>query len=388
MSPDELTGLAGRTEFFAHLQAALAQASQHNRPLALVYVDLDHLLQINTDYGHVGGDEFIFSVSVALKEVFSGESFPARIGGDEFNVVVPDLSLEDVTALAQTVCAAVSAKPLGLRKDAEVIIQPVSVSAGIAYLPAGETSVTVDELIRRAYEAVLRAKETDRGRVEVYSEAEERDGLTGLLKRAGLIARLDKACTEADRSRSNVTVVCFDVDEFDGINRQFGRYTGDEVLRRVGAIMASNFKEPGVVGRFAGDEFAVILPGSRAETAFVLAEEVRKVVEDTLIPIQAGEMRSHLPVRISGGVAEYPSDGSDWREILRKADEALYRAKQLGRNRICLPASSQMVTKTSHFTQTQLEKLSDLAGGPTKAKPTCCAKAWTTCCVSTMVNYH
>ena len=114
-----------------------------------------------------------------------------------------------------------------------MIIQPVSVSAGIAYLPAGETSVTVDELIRRAYEAVLRAKETDRGRVEVYSEAEERDGLTGLLKRAGMIARLDKACTEADRGRSNVAMVCFDVDEFDGINRQFGRYTGDEVLRRV-----------------------------------------------------------------------------------------------------------------------------------------------------------
>ena len=95
---------------------------------------------------------------------------------------------------------------------------------------------------------------------------------------------------------------------------------------------------------------------------------MRKVVEDTPIPIQAGEMRSHLPVRISGGVAEYPSDGADWHEILRKADEALYRAKQLGRNRICLPASSQMVTKTSHFTQTQLEKLSDLARRANKSE--------------------
>jgi len=368
MSPDELTGLPGRNEFFAHLQSALAQASQHNLPFALVYVDLDHLLQINTDFGHIGGDEFIRIVSVALKDTFHGDCYPARIGGDEFNVSVPGLSLEDVIELAQSLCAAVAAKPIGLSKDGELIIQPVSVSAGIAYLPPGETSVTVDELVRRAYEAVLRAKETSRGRVEVYSATEERDGLTGLLKRAGLIARLDKACTEAERSRATVTVVCFDVDEFDGINRQFGRYTGDEVLRRVGAVLASNFKEPGVVARFAGDEFAVILPGSRAETAFVLAEEVRKVIEDSPIPIQAGEMRSHLPVRISGGVAEYPSDGADWREMLRKADEALYRAKQLGRNRICLPASSQMVTKTSHFTQTQLEKLSDLAKPANKSE--------------------
>jgi diguanylate cyclase len=368
MSPDELTGLPGRIEFFAHIQSALAQASQHNRPFALVYVDLDHLLQVNTDFGHVAGDEFIRSVSSALAAVFTGECYAARIGGDEFNAVVPGQSLEQVIALARAVCADVASKPLSVVKDGAAFSQPVSATAGIAYLPAGETHVTVDELIRCAYEAALRGKESGGGAVEVYSVAEERDGLTGVLKRAGLIARLDKACTEADRSRSSVTVVCIDVDEFDQINRQFGRYTGDEVLRRVGSVLASNFKEPGVVGRFGGDEFAVILPGSRAETAFVLAEEVRKVIEDTPIPIQAGEMHSHLPVRISGGVAEYPSDGADWREMLRKADEALYRAKQLGRNRICLPASSQMVTKTSHYTQTQLEKLSDLARRANKSE--------------------
>jgi predicted signal transduction protein with EAL and GGDEF domain len=110
------------------------------------------------------------------------------------------------------------------------------------------------------------------------------------------------------------------------------------------------------------------LPGSRAETAFVLAEEVRKVIEDTPLPIQAGEMRSQLPVRVSGGVAEFPSDGGDWRELIRKAGEALYRARQLGRNRICLPASSQMVTKTAHFTQTQLEKLAELGKHTNKSE--------------------
>ena len=368
MSPDELTGLPRRIEFFAHLQAELAQASQHNRSLALIYVDLDHLLQINTDYGHVAGDEAIRSVGEAMQGVFSGENYAARIGGDEFNAVVPGQSLEQVTGLARAVCAAVAERPLKFTKDGASESVTVKVSAGIAYLPAGETNITIDEFIRRAYEAALRAKETGGGAVEVYSPAEERDGLTGTLKRAGSIARLDKACSEAERTRTCVTVVCIDIDEFDAINRQFGRYTGDEVLRRVGAVLLSNFKEPGLVGRIGGDEFVVILPGSRAETAFVLAEEVRKVIEDTPIPIQAGEMRSQLPVRISGGVAEYPSDGADWREMLRKADEALYRAKQLGRNRICLPASSQMVTKTSHFTQTQLEKLSELARRANKSE--------------------
>ena len=64
---------------------------------------------------------------------------------------------------------------------------------------------------------------------------------------------------------------------------------------------------------------------------------------------------------ISGGIATYPTDAVERVDLLRKADEALYRAKNLGRNRICLPTSSQMVTKTSHFTQTQLERLARLA---------------------------
>jgi diguanylate cyclase (GGDEF)-like protein len=207
---------------------------------------------------------------------------------------------------------------------------------------------------------VLSAKENGGNAIQIYSQAEERDALTGTLKRAGLLARIDQVCTEVERTHSTAAVITYDIDEFDAINHQFGHYTGDEVLRRVASILSGNFKDAGIVGRYAGDQFVVILPGTRSETAFILAEEVRKVVEDTPIPIQAGEMKSTLAVRISGGVAEFPTDGSDWREILRKADEALYRAKRSGRNRICLPVSSQMVTKTSHFTQTQLEKLADL----------------------------
>jgi predicted signal transduction protein with EAL and GGDEF domain len=117
----------------------------------------------------------------------------------------------------------------------------------------------------------------------------------------------------------------------------------------------------GFVGRYAGDEFVILLPEARAETAFVLAEEVRRAIQDTPVEVRVGEQKTSLTVHVSGGVAEYPTDGGDWESLFRRSDEAMFRAKRQGRNRICLPVSSQMVTKTSHYTQTQLEKLADLA---------------------------
>ncbi len=189
----------------------------------------------------------------------------------------------------------------------------------------------------------------------------EQDELTGALTHDAIIAAFEPACQEAASRHTSLALIDFDIDQFDGINRQYGRMAGDEVLRAVAAALLKNFAELGPVGRYGGDQFAVLLPGARAETAFVLAEEARKVIEDNPLEIQIGDQKQNLVLRISGGVAEYPADGGNWADLFRKADEALYRAKRLGRNRICLPASAQMVTKTSHFTQVQLEKLAELA---------------------------
>jgi len=360
MSPDALTGLLSRSELFPRLQASLALASQYNQSFALAYFDLDHLMAVNDNYGHVAGDGYLAAVGDALKDTFDGECYAARIGGDEFLAVMPGVALEQALARAESVRKRIDSHPLEVVKDGVASSLSVSVSAGIAFLAAGETAVNVDDLIRRAYGSTLRAKESGGNQLRVYAEVEELDPLTGVTTRAGLLARLDQCVTAADRSRSAVAVISIDIDEFDMINRQFGRFTGDEVLRRVAAILNGNLNQIGTIGRYGGDQFMVILPASRSETAFILAEEVRKVIEDTPVPLLIGEKKSQLAVRVSGGVAEYPADGSDWRELLRKADEALYRAKSQGRNRICLAVSSQMVTKTSHFTQTQLEKLAEL----------------------------
>ena len=187
------------------------------------------------------------------------------------------------------------------------------------------------------------------------------DELTGTLTHDAIIENFEAVCQESESIRSPLAVISLDIDDFAAINRQYGHVVGDEVLRLVAASLEKNFLDLGAVGRYSGDQFAVVLPTARAETAFVLAEEVRKVIEDSPLLLQIAEQTVRLAVRISAGVAEYPADGANWIDLFRKADEALYRAKSQGRNRVCLPVSTQMVTKTSHFTQIQLEKLSELA---------------------------
>jgi len=186
------------------------------------------------------------------------------------------------------------------------------------------------------------------------------DELTAALTHAAILEEFESARLESERDHASVAVISIDIDEFAAINRQYGHITGDEVLRAVAAALLKNFHDLGLVGRYAGDQFVVVLRGARAETAFVLAEEVRKVIEDSL-QLQIGDHKGYLAVRVLGGVAEFPADGGNWTELFRKADEALYRARRLGRNRVCLPSSAQMVTKTSHFTLVQLEKLAEQA---------------------------
>jgi diguanylate cyclase len=363
MSPDELTGLMTRAEILDQLKNALALASQQNQPLTAVYVDCHHLLRINNEYGHVAGDELIRIVGDVVNESAQGipSAASGRVGGDEFILILPGLSPEQALEVAETVRGGVESRPLTITRDGQSIDVPVSVSIGVAYFPDEAVSLTDEELVRRAYEALLRAKVAGGNTVCVYSEIEEHDPLTHTLKRAGILARFAEAREQADAARSSASIINLDIDEFDSINQQYGRYTGDEVLRRVGHVLASNFKELGFVGRYAGDEFVILLPEARAETAFVLAEEVRRAIQDTPVEVRVGEQKASLTVHVSGGVAEYPTDGGDWESLFRRSDEAMFRAKRLGRNRICLPVSSQMVTKTSHYTQTQLEKLSDLA---------------------------
>jgi predicted signal transduction protein with EAL and GGDEF domain len=114
-----------------------------------------------------------------------------------------------------------------------------------------------------------------------------------------------------------------------------------------------------MVGRYGGDEFVIVFPNEEREQAFLKMEQIRQEVSHREL-VTENRQTIH-GIQISGGVASFPMDGRTENELLRKADHALYRAKAGGRNQIRLAYEERMVPKTTHYTQTQLERLSKLA---------------------------
>jgi diguanylate cyclase (GGDEF)-like protein len=162
---------------------------------------------------------------------------------------------------------------------------------------------------------------------------------------------------EAERSGDPLTVLVLDIDEFLEINDAHGREAGDAVIAEVARVLRGQSPDRAVVARQGGDEFAAALPDTRLDDAFTLAESIRRAIGDLRF-----ERWPEVHLATSIGLASYPAHGRRDVELMREADEALYTAKSTGRNKVSLPlADSRMVTKTSHYTATQLQRLAQLA---------------------------
>ena len=143
----------------------------------------------------------------------------------------------------------------------------------------------------------------------------EYDELTNILNRRGVIERL--------KDVKNGTILFFDIDHFKKINDTYGHDFGDYVLKEIGKILKSTFRKSDIVGRWGGEEFVVILPCTDYEVALKLAEKLRKIIENYYF--------KGVHVTISIGVSEYRGN---LEEDLKKADVALYEAKNSGRNQV------------------------------------------------------
>ena len=186
------------------------------------------------------------------------------------------------------------------------------------------------------------------------------DALCGLLTRKAFQEIFAEQLAQARSTPEKpLSLGFFDIDQFMEINNSFGHVGGDEVLVAVADILRQLAGKDAVLGRYGGDEFAILFPGKVREQAFLMMEYVRLALAQKSMNFESGKSLQGIP--ISGGVASFPIDGRSTAELLRKADQALYRAKVDGKAQIRLAYEEKMVPKTAHFTQTQLERLSKLA---------------------------
>ncbi len=157
------------------------------------------------------------------------------------------------------------------------------------------------------------------------------DPLTSLLNRRAWEDSVTKEHDRCYRNDSNYSIIMIDVDYFKPYNDSLGHQAGDDCLRRVSACIQSACRKMDAVGRYGGEEFVVLAPQKTNESALVLAERIRKAINNLNLLHPASQVTDHITV--SMGVAEL--QGKSWEKVLEKADLALYMAKETGRNRVC-----------------------------------------------------
>lgn len=157
------------------------------------------------------------------------------------------------------------------------------------------------------------------------------DELTGLSNRRRIMEQLQQEMNRAKRYENKLSLILLDLDHFKLINDDHGHVVGDEVLRRLGKILKRETRDTDFVGRYGGEEFLIVTPEATPNEAMELAERIRaRVAEHDF----EGPGEESFTVTLSGGVADYEENLTP-KSFIERADRALYRAKNEGRNRIC-----------------------------------------------------
>lgn len=177
----------------------------------------------------------------------------------------------------------------------------------------------------------------------------ETDPLTRVYNRRYLDRRLNEEIGRAQRYGNPLSVLVIDLDHFKDVNDRYGHQIGDVVLARVGAALADQIRHTDFVARFGGEEFVVVAPETDIDGATDLGERLRLAVED--LRIARPSLDDHLGVTVSVGVARLDPDRPTPKALLSSADQCLYRAKRLGRNRVASPLSREKHAESEKVTR-------------------------------------
>ncbi len=185
-------------------------------------------------------------------------------------------------------------------------------------------------LYRAQLEAAHRTIQRQQEEMQRLSADAALDFLTKIPNRRTLDARLQEEFSRKQRYQTPFSVIMLDIDFFKKINDVFGHIAGDRILRAVAALLGEQKRESDVLGRYGGEEFAIILPETELKQATAAAEKARRKIEGSRFNFEG----QTISVTLSGGVAQAEDSDAEPALVMNRADQALYRAKQHGRNRI------------------------------------------------------
>ncbi|HUO92438.1 MAG TPA: PleD family two-component system response regulator [Rhizomicrobium sp.] len=281
----------------------------------------------------------------AANEVSTADSFEeamVRVRGGDFDLIIVSLGLRTFDGLR--LCSQLRSLPEGRHVPILVVVSDGDRRKLSQALEMGVNDyltrpVDKNELIARVRTQLRRKRYQDRLRhnVQLSLEMAITDQLTGLHNRRYMSRHLDTLMAGAAKSGKPVAFLIFDIDHFKKVNDTYGHDIGDEVLREFAGRIASNVRGIDLACRYGGEEFVVVMPDTDVEYAYAIAERLRKSVETT--PFDISRAPHHLNVTISIGIAGSRMPGDTASALLHRADQALYRAKHDGRNRVVAAAA-------------------------------------------------
>lgn len=178
-----------------------------------------------------------------------------------------------------------------------------------------------------------------------------------LVSKEEFIAKVQELISNGDGPFS---IAVADIDNFGNINKIYGYPIGDEVVKKLISVFSQNLLGNDMLTRH-GDEFNLLLVNKGSERSFMEMEEIRRYLSDNTFTLSDKSKAENVYITISCGIASYPRDAKNAIELFRVADSAMFRAKKLGKNRVCLSEAESMVLKSSYFTKTQVDRLSGLS---------------------------
>ncbi|MCZ6697030.1 MAG: diguanylate cyclase [Acidobacteria bacterium] len=278
--------------------------------------------------------------SIALQQISSRPPdlilldlmIPPPEGIEVIHTTKRDRSLAGIPIVVMTVKRDVATKVQALRAGAdEFIVKPFHFDELDAVLRAALKK-------RYMYSSLERSNRQLRETNERLLKMSVTDDRTNLLNDRYLNRRLTEEFKRAQRYVAPLSVVILDLDHFKQINDKYGHDCGDQVLRSFGKVVLDSARETDIVGRFGGEEFLMILPNTVGIRAAIVAERVRRAAEEQVYKYREFLVR----VTVSAGIASYPANRHVRTEanLLKAADDAMYRAKKISRNKVIIDRAS------------------------------------------------
>src|SRR5215470_13792543 len=285
------------------------------------------------------------SVLQAPHEVAAVETFEealVRVRGSDYDLVIVSLGMRGFDGLR--LCSQLRSLPEGRNVPILVVVSEGDRRKLHQALEMGVNDyltrpIDQNELTARVRTQLRKKRYADRLRhnVQLSLEMAITDQLTGLHNRRYMARHLDNLIASSKRSGKPLSFVIMDIDFFKSINDTNGHDIGDEVLKEFASRIAANVRGIDLACRYGGEEFVVVMPDTDVAFAFSVAERLRQQIEVT--PIVISRNPNELKITVSMGIAK--SEGADdtSEALLHRADQALYRAKRSGRNRVVADAA-------------------------------------------------